>query len=558
MQVIGISMVKNEEDIIESFIRHNLQFLDGIIVFDNCSTDSTRLILKLLMQEGLPICLSDDYEYAYFQSEKMTNLLRRLCFTSPIDYVIPLDADEFIDCESYDVFVESLNEIESPGVGFWGWKTYVISPKLANDQSPKAQLDQFNFFRNREIPQYYKVVLRNPELCIHDLTLTQGNHNTSSSYDISKIKLRNLSLAHFPVRSKFQITKKVIFGEIAYQLKDKKQNFHDPNETRQWRSLYQRLKAGENFSESELVNISLNYAQTPGNSQWPDNIRSGKFKLVGSENQYDEVVSSNLLMETVRSFQNYIKGPEIHFNPYELYNTDVEPGTFSEQNQSINTAFEPDWHLKNLFLDIPPFRYLYERFSPVSALDIGCGLGQYLKLLNNFGVAQIAGIDGIEPEALYIPASNYLTHDLHQPLELSQKFDLVICSEVAEHLNPGSEAVLLDNIERHAGHIVLFSAAAPDQPGYGHINCKPFAFWAEQWASRGWVPLLFETLCFRTLSTFSWLRRNPVLMVRAEDESDILPTWLPLVLIHEEDYAYKPQPPGIIINPLAHTIPELQ
>lgn len=557
MQAIGISIVKNEEDIIETFVRHNLQFLDGIIIFDNRSTDSTRLILKMLMQEGLPVCLCDDYEYAYFQSEKMTNLLRRVCSTIPTDFVIPLDADEFIECENYDTFESSLNMIESPGVGFWGWKTYILSPQVVRRQDQITQLDQFSFYRNRELPQYYKVVLRNPGICIDDLILNQGSHSVATGYDISKTILQNLSLAHFPVRSKAQIIKKIVFGEIACRIRDRKKNIHDPNHCYQWRSLYQRLVAGEDFSETELVNISLNYAQTPGNMHWPQNLHNGKFRVVGSENKYDELVSRNILMETARSFHDYVSGTEVSFNPHELYRVAVDSEE-AQPSQANSTAFEPDWHLKNLFLDIPPFKYLYERFSPLSVLDAGCGLGQNLKLLSNLGATQIVGVDGIVPESLYIPASSYIIHDLHQPLKLSTTFDLVICSEVAEHLNPGNEETLLDNIENHAEHLILFSAIAPNQPGYGHVNCQPFAFWAERWAARGWVPLLFETLCFRTLSTLSCLRKNPVLMVRADNSTDTLSAWLSLILISEEEYDYKPQPPGIIASPLIHDIPEFQ
>ena len=48
-------MVKNEMDIIESFVRYNVNYLDGMIILDNGSTDNTLNILKSLKNEGLPI-----------------------------------------------------------------------------------------------------------------------------------------------------------------------------------------------------------------------------------------------------------------------------------------------------------------------------------------------------------------------------------------------------------------------------------------------------------------------------------------------------------------------
>jgi len=40
-------------DIIESFIRYNLNILDGMIILDNGSTDNTLTILKNLKKEKM-------------------------------------------------------------------------------------------------------------------------------------------------------------------------------------------------------------------------------------------------------------------------------------------------------------------------------------------------------------------------------------------------------------------------------------------------------------------------------------------------------------------------
>ncbi len=54
-KIIVISMVKNEADVIESFVRHSLTFADGMLIADHCSGDGTGEILEKLRQEGLPV-----------------------------------------------------------------------------------------------------------------------------------------------------------------------------------------------------------------------------------------------------------------------------------------------------------------------------------------------------------------------------------------------------------------------------------------------------------------------------------------------------------------------
>ncbi|WP_422109483.1 glycosyltransferase family 2 protein, partial [Achromobacter xylosoxidans] len=44
-KLISISMVRNENDVIESFVRHNLELMDEMHIIDHGSSDGTREIL---------------------------------------------------------------------------------------------------------------------------------------------------------------------------------------------------------------------------------------------------------------------------------------------------------------------------------------------------------------------------------------------------------------------------------------------------------------------------------------------------------------------------------
>ena len=46
MRLLGAAHVRNEADIVEAFVRHNLVLLDGIAIVDHASVDATPDILR--------------------------------------------------------------------------------------------------------------------------------------------------------------------------------------------------------------------------------------------------------------------------------------------------------------------------------------------------------------------------------------------------------------------------------------------------------------------------------------------------------------------------------
>jgi glycosyltransferase involved in cell wall biosynthesis len=93
MKIWGVSMVKDEADIIEITISNLfVQGVDHLLIADNMSTDGTREILEKLART-LPISIVDDLETAYWQSEKMTRLARQAA-AAGAEWIIPFDADE--------------------------------------------------------------------------------------------------------------------------------------------------------------------------------------------------------------------------------------------------------------------------------------------------------------------------------------------------------------------------------------------------------------------------------------------------------------------------------
>ena len=129
-------------------------------------------------------------------------------------------------------------------------------------------------------------------------------------------------------------------------------------------------------------------------------------------------------------------------------------------------------------------------FKPSSAIDIGCGLGQWLKVLNTRCSASILGIDGshVPPRHSFISESNRARINLEDYLYLPtpKRYDLAICLEVAEHLSFDHSDQLIQKLT-DSSDTILFSAAIPGQTGENHVNEQPHIFWLEKFQRKGFL-----------------------------------------------------------------------
>ena len=122
-------------------------------------------------------------------------------------------------------------------------------------------------------------------------------------------------------------------------------------------------------------------------------------------------------------------------------------------------------------------------------VDIGCGSGTWASTYRKSGI-RILGVDGenIRDDQLLIDRSDFVRRDLTHPFQISDRFDLVNCLEVAEHLHSDKASTFVLELTKLAD-VVVFSAAVPGQGGTHHVN--------EQWPSY-WINL-FSTFGFKAL-----------------------------------------------------------
>ena len=258
-EIVGISTVKNECDIVELFVRYNLRFLDKLFLIDNSSTDNTRAILLQLKNEGLPIMLFEDRALGHWQSERTTFFSREIYKRYHPKYICPLDADEFILAESKRMLLEKLDLMPIDTYGIIPWRTYVI--RNEDDRDEQNIFLKMQYRRVNEKPPYYKVILNDGFFMDEKNMVSQGSHEVLSKDKkrISHRVLEDIYLAHFPVRSKNQIVIKSIMGTLAYLIK----NIHNMKIRQGYQKLdfYDRIIGKSGLNGINIETESKYYAQ---------------------------------------------------------------------------------------------------------------------------------------------------------------------------------------------------------------------------------------------------------------------------------------------------------
>jgi glycosyltransferase involved in cell wall biosynthesis/SAM-dependent methyltransferase len=127
---------------------------------------------------------------------------------------------------------------------------------------------------------------------------------------------------------------------------------------------------------------------------------------------------------------------------------------------------------------------IIEEFKPKTVLDAGCALGFLVEAFRNHGV-----------EAFGVDISEYAINKIHPSIKpycwvgsitepFPQKYDLITCIEVLEHLAQRDSEKAIANLCDHANEII-FSSTPFDHKEPTHFNVQPPEYWAEQFARYG-------------------------------------------------------------------------
>jgi SAM-dependent methyltransferase len=153
---------------------------------------------------------------------------------------------------------------------------------------------------------------------------------------------------------------------------------------------------------------------------------------------------------------------------------------------------------------------------PRSVVDVGCGIGTWVKMFQDNGIPDVMGVDGayVHRDRLLICQDRFLAVDLRKPFRMSRQFDLAVCLEVAEHLPECCAETFVESLVA-LGPLVLFSAAIPYQGGTHHVNEQWPEYWAARFLKHDYVPVdCIRRRIWNHPDVEPWYAQNTLLFVK--------------------------------------------
>ena len=255
MRIVAVSMIRNDADIVASFLGHCAALFDRVFAVAHHSADGTAEMLAAATRK-MPLSLRTFRQRDKRQGDILTALARE-AFADGVDWVLPLDADEFPEFGNRAELEAALLRAEDGPVASLRWRN-------AHPMVP-GRFDRFDTTGRYEVAvraaSHTKLALHRSLLAeMPDFVLSHGSHAVLRDGCPAELAPAEVGhLRHIPIRSRERFEVKIAQGILTTQLRADKmegQSFH-------YRQILDLL-ASTGPTPSALRRIALHYGETNG------------------------------------------------------------------------------------------------------------------------------------------------------------------------------------------------------------------------------------------------------------------------------------------------------
>lgn len=210
-----VALVKNEIDIIETFLSHLLALFDVVVIIDHNSNDGTREIINAVAASHSGLRVYSLAEPAYLQALVMNHVVQTYPEINDLDWLFFLDADEFLPFASRKEFDTALRRHSHHPVIAMNWTNAVPDPYWTG----KVEFsDETRLLLPKTPSSYCKIAFQPSRINRYRTWISQGNHSVQSVRNGCELETvrTDFPLIHLPVRSRNQILLKLNQGVLSY------------------------------------------------------------------------------------------------------------------------------------------------------------------------------------------------------------------------------------------------------------------------------------------------------------------------------------------------------
>ena len=210
MNIVTTTIARNEEDILEAFVRHHVPFVDRMVIVCHFCQDSSVALLRALQQEGLPLELHELDDPAFVENEFHDFVFDAAAAHDP-EWIVPLDADEFVIATNSGGVEAAFAILPEDRVTQLRWRTYVPRPDDDDGEPNVPRRIRWRVDREWGV----KVVVPRALRRRYRIGVAHGHHHVyerDTGASLPHDQSDALVLAHYPIRSAEQFRGKVLGG----------------------------------------------------------------------------------------------------------------------------------------------------------------------------------------------------------------------------------------------------------------------------------------------------------------------------------------------------------